>query len=287
MLRILAVAMALALPAPVGAEEPAPRVGDVWEIRIESASSSSDSEGGSSSSQGHNTLVERVIAVRDDGVEVEFDLPEEDMRAEVRARIWQYPARVLRPPQGPLRLLNRAELEGRVAAWLKRAKLPREACGRWYFTWNAFQIECDPETVIQALAELDRWPDELRDGASYHEPGARSPAALTRKAPTSDPPVFVLEMEIDPEAARRDRERGDAALAEILGEAEAARSDVQARSGERISGTITMTFETDAAGRMRRRTKVTELQVEAADGRREPRTVTETVERRLVSRRRP
>jgi hypothetical protein len=287
MLRILAVALALVLPTlAVHAENPspAPRVGDVWEILSEYATKHSDSEGGSGSSHGRNMLVERVVAVRDDGVEVEVDLPAEVPKKD-RARIWQYPARILRPQKGPIQLLNRAELERRVAAWLKRAKLPREACGQWYFSWNAFQIECDPDVVIQSLAALDRWPDELREGAPYQEPGARGPAALTRKPSAPDRAVFTVEMEVDPEAVRLDRARSDAVVAEIMGKEAELRPEAEARAPERISGTVTITFETDAAGLMRRRTTVTELEIEAPDGKLENETVTDTIERRLVSRR--
>ena len=65
------------------------------------------------------TLVERVIALRDSGVELEFDLPE-GTSAEDRTRNWQFPARVLKSSDQPLQLLNGAELEARVQDWLKR-----------------------------------------------------------------------------------------------------------------------------------------------------------------------
>jgi hypothetical protein len=57
------------------------------------------------------------------------------------------------------------------------------------------------------------------------------------------------------------------------------------RAGETISGTISVTFETDSAGNVRRRTKVTKLDIKGPDGQSETETVTETLERRLISRR--
>jgi hypothetical protein len=56
------------------------------------------------------------------------------------------------------------------------------------------------------------------------------------------------------------------------------------RTTEIISGTISITFETDSVGGVRRRTKVTRLDIKGPDGPSETETVTETLERRLISR---
>lgn len=287
MLRLVAVVTALLLPTLAArAQEPQPgsRVGEVYENRLESVSSETTNGESSGSASSRNMLMERVIAVHDSGVELEFDLPQ-DVPAEDRARVWQFPVRVLKPLQGPLQLLNGPELEMRVDRWLAAAGLPRAACGHWYFTWNAFQIECDPQSVIQTLALFDLRPGDLRDGAPYQEAGARGPAVMRRQARGSDGATFVLEMEVDPETVRRDRAQSDVVVAEIVRrETLALDAALQARSAERISGTIRITFETDAAGRVRRRTRVIELRIEGSDRGREIRTTTETVERRLVSR---
>jgi hypothetical protein len=285
-------AVLLALPgaaeAAVHAPEPGPetRVGDVYEIRWQSDWSQNSSGGSSGESHSRNMLVERVIAVHDAGVEVELDLPEETP-AEDRAGAWQYPARILRPADGELQLLNRAELEQRVDRWLQAAEWPREVCGRWIFTWNAFRIECDPQMVLDTLAHLDRWPADLREGAEYQEEGVLGAAVLRRDAAGSDSIVFVARAEADPEAVRRQRAAADAVTLEIMGESSELHSEIEARSAERISGTIDFTFETESDGRVRRRVKVTELQIEGTDGERETQTVTETVERRLVRRAEP
>lgn len=285
MLRVLALATGLLLQTLAAhAREPQPgsRVGDVYEIRIESVASRSSNQGSSGDSNSNYLFLERVIAVRDAGVEVEFDLPE-DVSAEDRAPAWQYPVRVLRPPHGPLQLLNGPELERRIAAWLTAARVPREACGRWYFTWNAFQIECDPRSVMETLAHMDLRPSDFRDGAPYQDARARAPGVLRREARGPDGAVFAVEMEVDPEKVRRERARADAVVMEISGDSPALRSARQARSAERISGTIAITFETDGAGGVRR-TKVTALEIGGPNGLRETETVTETVERRLVPR---
>lgn len=286
MLRLVAVMTALLLQtAAAFAQEPGSgsRVGEVYEIQRESMSSESSSGGSSGDSRSHNVIVERVIAVRDTGVELEFDLPQ-DATAEDRARVWQFPVRVLQPPSGPLELLNGPELEARVARWLEAAGWTREACGRWIFTWNAFRIECDPQSVIEMLAAFDLRAGDLRDGAPYQQAGSRGPAVLRREARGSDGAVFIVEMELDPEAVRGERAQTDVILAEITArESLSLDAALRARAAERISGTIRITFETDATGRVRRRTKVRELEIEGSNRGRETQTVTETVERRLLS----
>ncbi|MEA3044992.1 MAG: hypothetical protein QOH47_2830 [Sphingomonadales bacterium] len=290
MLRALTVGTTLLLQALAAhAQEPqgGSRAGDRYEIRSERLWSRSSGEGSSGSSRDVDVLMERVIAVRDAGEELEFDLPD-DATAEDRARTWQFPVRVLRPSQGPLQLLNGAELEARVERWLAAAGWPRAICGRWIFTWNAFRIECDPQSVIPGLARLDLESLDLREGAPYREAGARGPGVLRRETRGSDGAAFVVELEVDPEAVRRERAQNDVVVAEI-GRRESLSLDaaLQAHSAERISGTIRINFETDAAGRVRRRRKVTELAIEGPDGGRETQTFTDTVERRLVSRAAP
>lgn len=285
MLRLTAIATALlvqGLAVHAQAPPPGPHAGEVYEIRSERVSSESSSGGSSGSSEDLDTFVERVIAVGDAGVELEFDLPQ-DATAEDRARTWQFPVRVLRPPGGPLQLLNGAELEARVDRWLALGGMTRETCGRWIFTWNAFRIDCDPQSVIETLASFDLRPGDLRDGAPYQEPGSRGPAVLRQETSGSDGATFVVELTVDPEAVRRERAQADVILAEISRrEIPTLEAALRARASERISGTIRIRFETDAAGRVTRRTKVTELAIEGSDRGRETRTVTQTLERRLV-----
>jgi hypothetical protein len=57
------------------------------------------------------------------------------------------------------------------------------------------------------------------------------------------------------------------------------------RAREIVSGTISVAFETDSAGTVRRRTKVAKVDTKEPDGGTETETVTETLERRIISRR--
>lgn len=284
----LAIA-ALLLPAlEAGAQpsRPAPRAGDVYEITTTRDSVTAtrdparqDSFGSSGTTHDQDTTIERVIAVRADGLELEYDLPS-SIPVDVRAIEWHFPVRVFRPHSGPLQLLNRPELEARLEAWLRRAELPREACGHWYFTWNAFQVECDPEAVIGTIEALDLSSTELREGALYRDRRARAPAAIARRTAGPAGATFAAELEIDPDAFRRARAEADLVIAEIMSRPLTLEAAMRERAQEEVSGTISVTFETDANGNVRRRTAVVRSEVRKPDGETETETVTETVERR-------
>lgn len=262
--------------------ESAPKVGEEYEISKRYETSQQASDGSSGSSRGQDTILERVIGVREGGLELEYDLPK-DTSAEDRARSWQFPVRVFRPPNGSMQLLNRSELEARVEGWLKAAGWTRAVCGRWIFTWNAFRIECDPQSVIKTLEAFDLRSADLREGGPYQEAEARGPGTLTRKAAGPNGATFAVVMEIDPEAVRRARADSDVAVGEIVGKPVTLDAALRERAKESVSGTIVVTFDTDSAGNVRWRSKVTKVETKGPDGRSESRTVTETVERRPVS----
>lgn len=246
--------LALLLLAPAAAAQPpGPRAGDVHALTL-TRDMARTGEGSSGSSHDRDTLFERVIGVSADGLELEYDLPPE-ASADDRARQWQLPARVFRPNDGPMRLLNGPELEARVEAWLKRAQWTREICGRWIFTWNAFRIDCDPQIVIESLAAFD----------------LRSPAPV------------ASETRIDAEAERRRRAEADVVLGELSNKPVTLAAALRERAKEKISGTVSVTFDTAPDVSVRRRKTVTRLVIEGP-GRRSTETVTETLERRRVSR---
>jgi hypothetical protein len=282
--RVMCAAATLLLPTAVTyAQSPPllPKAGDEYEIRKSYETSEQSSDGGSSSSSGHDTLLERVIDVRADGKVLEFDLSK-NATAQDRGREWKFPARVFKPLTGSMRLLNRAALEARLEKWLKAAKWTRDICGHWIFTWNAFQIDCEPQTVIEIVESYDLTSTDLSEGASYQTSGARGPGTLSRKSIGPDGATFAAVMEIDPEAVRRARAESDVAAGEIMQKPVTFEAALRERAKETVSGKISVTFQTDAAGRVRRRVKVTKLQMKSPDGRSENRTATETLERRLL-----
>lgn len=285
-LQFLAAATAVALlscaEARPGPLHTASRAGDEYEISKSYETSERSSDGSTGSSRGRDVILERVIALRDGGLELEYDLPR-NATAEERARSWEFPVRVFRPSSGPLQVLNRVELETRLEAWLKAAKLTRAACGQWIFTWNAFRIECDPQSVAETIQAFDLRSTALQDGAPYREADARGPGTLARKAARPDGETFVAILHVDPAAERRRRAEVDVAVGEIMKKPVTLEAALRKRANEDVSGTITTTFDTDRSGEILRRTRVTKLKITTPDGESESRTVTETVERRLAS----
>ena len=281
---IIAALLLPAIVAGAGASPLAPQVGDTYEITMTRESAKQGSHGSSGSSYDKDTIVERVIGLRPDGLELEYDLPKTST-ADARASYWQFPARIFKPFGGPVQLLNGPELEARVDGWLKAAGWPRTVCGHWIFTWNAFRIECDPQSVIKTVESFDLTSADLRDGAPYKEPGARGFGKLTRKVAGPDDMIFAVKMPVDPNAVRHARAESDVAVGEIMNKPTTLDAALRQRARETVSGTISVAFETDSDGNVRRRTKVTKLEIKGPDGQPETETVTETLERRLISRR--
>ncbi len=223
--------------------------------------------------------MERVVSVRQEGVEFEYDLPA-SATAQDRAREWMLPARVLRQADGALRLLNRGELESRLEEWLRVAKWTREICGRWIFTWNAFRIDCEPETVLHVVKSYDLLSMDLRDGAMYRMPEAKY-AGVLRRTGGADGARFTVTLEVDPDTFCRARAESDVAVGEIMRQPVTLDAALRKRSEERISGTIDVTFESNPAGVPRRRTSVTRLEIVGKDGR-ETQKRTDVLERRPI-----
>ncbi len=261
--------------------QPLDEVGDTYEMRLERSSQRSKN-GSSGSSTTRLTLTERVVALQSDGVVLEFDLPPE-IAGKDREREWQFPARVLRRPDGSLELLNPGELEARAAAWLEWAELDPSACGTWLFTWKATKIECDPQSAITRIQPFDLRPINLADGAMYQEQGADRPSPLEMTPQDSGGAIFQAEMKVDPDAMRRERAESDLIVAKITGRgASTLEEALQNRSQDRYSGTIVTEFETDAAGRVVRKTTVVQVETESPDQSAESRLTIQTVLREPV-----
>jgi hypothetical protein len=239
MIQKLAFAAALMISmasANSGQMQFADKAGDTYEI-LQETKSSYTSDKNSGSSMDRNAMLERVVALRKDGLVLEYDLPLAT-KPEDRARYWQFPVQVLKPAHGPLQLLNRSELEARVNIWLKAAKIPRSSCGHWIFTWTAIQIECDPQSVVKTIAAFALRPSDLRDGALYQDQRAHAPAPLKQKARGANGSNFYVEMQIDPDKLRQERAEAELMVADITGKKTTLAAARTARSVEKISGTI-------------------------------------------------
>lgn len=258
-----------------------PVLGEQHEIITSYETARRGSDGSSGRSSGGNTLLESVIAVSDVGLELEYDLPQ-NATAEERARYWQYPTRVFRASDGDMRLLNAADLEANVDRWLASAGWTREVCGRWIFTWNAFRIECDPQSVVAEVEALDLRSVDLRDGATYRHPGTLGSGTLVR----TDGPTgvsFAVSLPVDTDAVRRGRAESDVAIGEMMQQPVSLEDALRQRSGETITGTVEVTFDVNAAGNPTRRTVVTTLETVDAESVTETDRQTVTLERRLVA----
>ena len=260
-----------------------PQVGDTYEITLIRHSVQQSSNGSSGNSNDKDTIIEQVIDVRVDGLELQYDLPN-SVTANERARTWQFPVRVFKPPVGPPQLLNSPELEARLEGWLKAASLPRAACGHWIFTWSAFRIECDPQSVIKTVQSYELGSTSLREGGLYQDAAAGSSEKVARRAGGLDGETFAVEMPVDADAVHRARAESDVVVGEIMQKPVSLEAALHERAGEVVSGTISVALETDPAGNVRRRTKVTKVDTKCSDGHSETQTITETLERRRISR---
>ncbi len=256
----------------------APNLGDEYKITKSYETSSETSDGLSGSSSGTNTVIERVIGVRADGLEIEYDFPK-DTSIEARARTWQLPVRVFRPSIGPMQLLNRPELEARVEVWLQTFGMTREACGKWTFTWNAFRIDCDPESVIDMLNSFDLRAEHLDDGAPYDDAEAIGPGTLKKKAAGPDRETFSVTLKVDPDVVRRARAESDVVTGDLMNEPISLEEALAKRARDVVTGTISVTLDADPEGNVWRRTRVLEVETKLADGRHEGTAALETVER--------
>jgi hypothetical protein len=108
---------------------------------------------------------------------------------------------------------------------------------------------------------------------------------LAKKAGGLNGQTFVVDMPVDTDAVRRARAESDVIMGDIMKKPVSLDTALQERAGEIVSGSISVTFETDPSGNVRRRTRVTKLDIKRPDSRSETQTVTETLEQRHISRR--
>ena len=237
-------AIMLALASAVGATAaatPGPRVGDAFQIttdrEMEEHGNRDDSQQGTSTDR--DSYVERVAAVRPDGMVFEYDLPASATTND-HASNWQFPFQVLKAGDGTLRLLNVPELTARVDRWLKAAGMPRIACGNLIFTWNAFRIDCDPQSTLRWLATVTL-PDTLVAGTSFTDPDGQAPTTLRQASADR----LVATLAINPAVIRRQHAQTDVGVAELMHKTLTLDAAIRAHEAETVTGTITVTFDLD------------------------------------------
>jgi len=258
----------------------APKVGDVYKMTLVTEREHKDPNS-SGSSESRNTLIKSVVGIRADGLELVYDLPESATEKE-RERQWEFPVRVFKPWAGPVQLLNVPELEARVADWLTQFKLPRTACGSTVFTWVAFRIECDPQSVRKTIDRFDMGVSRLYEGAPFQDAAAQGTGKLTQKTIGPEGATFTAEMPLDPDTLRRARAEDDVTFGQMTNNPVTFEQAMAQREKEAVSGVVSVVFEADPAGNIHRRTKITKTNVTNASGEVEATVRTETLKHMLL-----
>lgn len=257
------------------------RTGTVYEIHRDVETSSKDSNGSTDRSTDRDTLMERVIERRTNGLELEYSLPNQPPGQD-QPRNWQFPLRIFKPISGPPQILNKSELEKRIDGWLTKSKLPRTACGQWLFTWNAFRIECDPQSALQTIRTFDLRSGSVRDGGSYQDIDASGPINLRQTSSDTGGMRFVGEAPVDSDRIRREQAEADVAVGQMMGKPVSLDDALRARSSETIVGTVLISIDVDPAGLVTARVKTIKLRISAKNGVAKERMSTQTVKRRII-----
>ncbi|HEY7808490.1 MAG TPA: hypothetical protein VIC34_14940 [Croceibacterium sp.] len=279
-MKLVGICVALLTIVPISARA---EVGTTHEIvRVQDTTFATEPGPGSrGSTHDQDAIIERAVGETDAGVELEYDLPKEASKNE-RAATWQLPALILKRPDGSMQLLNEPELRARAERWLKSAHWTREVCEHLIFTWNAFRIECDPQSAITIVRAFDLGGAQVREGALYRDSGALQGAPLVRKPGPDGGAIYSVELPVDPEQVRQQRVETDLGVAEISGKKLDRADAIKTHASERISGTITIDFEANSAGEIWRRTRLTKIEIRRPDGQTESQRSTETLESRPI-----
>jgi len=259
------------------------QVGQVYEIKWSQSTETAGDAGSSGSSRTRTTHIEKVLEVEPDGLVLEYDMPDGTSDID-RRRSWQLPARVRITPDGSMSLLNADELKVRNADWLAWGNYDQSHCGKWLFTWTAQKIECDPNSVIDALETYNIRRANLTAGRQYRTSTSLEAVELIQKPSIDGEKKLEASLELDPGKVREERVQSDLIVAQIMGAGAESEEDIrQNRQNEKISGTIKVTYTLDAEGYPIRRVKITEAVIINTDGVTETLKTTETVERKLLN----
>lgn len=237
------------------------------------------SSGSTGSSQGKSALLERKIGRNALGVEYEYDLPS-SATAQERERQWQLPARILKLPDGSLQLLNAPALEARLDLWLAKAKWSRDVCGQWIFTWNAFKIDCDPQSILATVAGFKVNLPNIKAGSLFAEKGTLQAMPLRQAERSERGPALTVTLQLDPEDLRRQAAQTNVAVSQITGKPVTYDIAIAAQNKKAFSGTITVTFDMDESDQVWKTTRESIVRTEEPDGSWSEHRAEEVVERK-------
>lgn len=225
--------------------------GDLYKLVLKRHSEYQEGDRGSGSSDDTDVIVVRTIGPQD----FEYDLPSSATRKD-REVSWQLPARIRLSIDGSMTLLNVAELEIRRDQFLKTAGWTKETCGRWIFTWNAFKIECDPQSALIIVERFQIQPKVLADGSPFEMKGAIGSVPMKCAHKSAGGQTCAVLLPLDADNARRELAESDVVVGEIIGKPISALDAVKSRAETQITGTIEVIFEADLSGIVGKRTTI-------------------------------
>lgn len=250
----------------------------VLALEYESSSERLGDMAGTSSSSGRQQLGERIIARGPQGTEAEYFLTSK--KGEARGNdAWIFPVRILIAADGSKSVLNKAELEARVDVMLAKANWTRDACSRWYFTWNAFQVRCDPAAALEAIDAYGMSHGAINEGATIAINGVAQPVALSKSGERGDRILLRGSAKVDAQSIRESEAQTAMIVAEISGKAISLEAAKAQSATVDATGTVAIELEVDAAGLIWRRTNLTEVTVKGGKYGDEVRRSVQTIRR--------
>lgn len=227
----------------------------------------STTNGGGGSSNGSNAVnIQRVVHA-DGSVHTTYAAPREnDAEPESEQTIWYWPFTVVERTDGTRSLLDRPLINKRIDRFLQQAGWTRKDCGKWGFSWTAYQVECDPDFLLK-LAESYRLPDKSLQTGAILNLGEEYPAIELICAETWAGIVTCTgTAPLDPERVRTSRAETAVAVASIRGEALTYDDAILAEQTTVIDGTFAAQVLVDNEGQTIARETVVQLLTLNASG---------------------
>lgn len=116
-------------------------------------------------------LTEQLLSREAGEVEIEYDLPPA-LKGNHETMDWMFPLRLRKDARNDVKLLNRADLERRRAAWLQQYPKYQALCQQTHLHWPSVFIYCDIEDAMAFVAEFDFWFSDTFYVQEWREPGS-------------------------------------------------------------------------------------------------------------------
>ena len=215
--------------------------GEKYSILV-SYETQTESENSSSSSRGRTLYSEQIISDSGDCSIKRFDIVDEERRERPLAE-WQWPVEVENCGNGDRKILNLPAMEARLSSFLAAAEVPQDKCGRYYFTWNVFKVECDPQAILSNIETIDLGSLTLVEGAEYVRSGTPD-STLLRKVTAEDGKTKLKAVfAIDPSQFREETAQSQVIVQELTGEAISYEEALAEAQVIEVAGSTTIEFE--------------------------------------------